>query len=647
MPSENTKNFKNNFKNNFKSNYKSNFSIKFNKNYKSQEPDDNIDTLTSNYTTSDHSILTIENNSIISENKKITNKHKNTKKNKIITNKNNQHTKENNFIPNNCILLKNKAVDNANSSFTPINKNNITKECHICCDNIYISSIYSCKHEICYKCSARLLFLYKNKKCPICKESQNKPYFYQLESNDKIINKLENENIRQDNVNMITNEKGLNICTNNRKNVMNSLHKEDDNNEVLDKKNNIFPTRLEDDFAFYQNEKIKNLIEDLICIKCINCQKSFKNKKELEKHFKIHNSLLCITCLENNHLFWHEIKSYSPEQLFLHRKGENKELGFEGHIYCIFCNFYLYDKIAARNHCIQNHQICTVCDILGNRQNYYKDFTSLQQHYRAQHYCCSNSNCIRNMSYVFPTKSELWAHYLGHHGIEMNISKIFLSNNIEYPSVFILENQNYIHNLMSGNRINNLVKDFYNTTHDRKKLNSSLNSLLDSSSNSSLDSALYSSKLLFPTFSSLSLSSTPKNNINNVNSSNNISHPDYLNRSTINQESKLKEKRINKIKSITNNFIYEINEIIENFLLDNKSIDEMVREIEDCVGPCLKILESVDFDRKSKIVNDFIKEYKNKLKFPSFSKNIAKENKEKKKKEFKILSLSDFKGNKK
>lgn len=407
-------------------------------------------------------------------------------------------------------------------------------ECHICCERRKYSVKYGCSHEICHKCAARLIYLYKDKRCPMCKYDQDKPVFRRSspEAEDEV-------------------------------------SKEPAKKKVL-----------EDNFAQFENEDVRQRVKSLLVVKCKNCKEIFSSKKELIGHFKAkHSALLCSTCLENNHQFWYEFQQYTPETLSQHRRGQMKESGFEGHVHCPFCTFWLYNRDAAKKHCNQEHQLCTVCDSIGYKFQFYKNFGELEQHYRSRHYCCDNPVCVKNLCYVYAYKSEVCAHSMTHHGLDLQYSDITLKNE-KNPQVFSLkegkaEDEDESPYTRGVNILTPLVKTPF-----------------------------------FPSF--LQGKSIPDA----------TAVPSFLNRQIVHEAQTASSQRLNILRDICPNFAKEISVIIEKYISGSKPLPEMVSEIEDSAGSaaCLKILGRISFFQRQKEVSVFIEQYKKELKFPKFKK---------------------------
>lgn len=483
-------------------------------------------------------------------------------------------------------------------------------DCSICCENFTFQAVYSCSHKICYKCATRLVYLYGDKKCPICKSEKNTPFFEQVNCS-----KAHKNDIKENNKNgSKAHAAKSRIVSLNDISLLSGKISESLKNIKIEEK------VYSDQHATFQNEKVHELIKGLLLIKCKECNAKFASKKDLMAHFKnVHSLLLCSTCVDQGHRFWYEYSSYTPETLGKHRRGNSNEPGFDGHIHCTFCSIWLYSKEIARKHCMLEHQICTVCDVLGKKLQFFKNFSELEQHYRSQHFCCSQAVCVRNHCYVYAYKSELCAHSITHHGIGMVLSDISVKNE-KNPEVFSLyekdQNADQQENLYSTgvNILNPLVNEPF-----------------------------------FPSFSRspASLASAPSP-FKKVVSQQAV--PSFLNRQILHDIQGANKHREGVIKEVTNSFYVEISAMIEKFITGSKPLSEMISEIEDSVGKenCLKILQRISFLHKQVEVTAFIVQYKKELKFPVLKKAVkpvVTENESSKKKGpgFRIIDFTNRK----
>ncbi|KAM0679455.1 hypothetical protein GINT2_002297 [Glugoides intestinalis] len=441
-----------------------------------------------------------------------------------------------------------------------------SRECHICCEKSIYFGIYGCKHEICYKCATRLIYLYKDMRCPMCKNDKEIPVFSKVKDEFKKVK--ERNSISLEELNKVLLERGKGV---------------------------------EDKYARFSSEEVLEKVRSLLMIKCKECKELIKTKKELLVHFKEkHAALLCSTCLENNHQFWYEFVSYSPESLGKHRRGQFNESGFEGHVYCPFCSAWLYNKEMAKKHCNSEHQICTVCDSTGIRLQFYKGFTALEAHYRSKHYCCDNAVCLKNYCYVYAHKSELCAHLLTRHGQEKNLEDILLKGE-KNPPVFSL-------------------------------CDTAAGGETGESTGEDVEVPLVQQPF-FPTFLKGRVNGREEEGV-----------PSFLNREIVRDARSVNTHRKRMLVEISPAFGEEISEIIEKYILGSKSLDEMISEIEESVGKeqCLKVLNKVPFLQKQREINEFQIKYKKEIKFPVFKKAPKKDDGAKvaEKKTFKIISLT-------
>ncbi|KAF7683088.1 E3 ubiquitin-protein ligase hel2 [Astathelohania contejeani] len=237
-------------------------------------------------------------------------------------------------------------------------------DCPICLTTLtYYSATYECTHTLCILCAARLIFLYRQTKCPICKKTV--------------------ETVRFGDTNReptkITKEIGIQIQ--------------------------------------YTSTEVQKQIEELLDWKCKLCMHKFHNKQMLSQHYRTsHSKLMCPECTEHGRHFSKEIAVYTPSSLRQHRRGELDEPGFPGHIFCIFCNEYFYDTELATKHCKQMHELCVHCDRQGRRCRYLRNYTELEGHYIEEHFCCDYARCREKRCFSFTYKSELLEHLAVVHG---------------------------------------------------------------------------------------------------------------------------------------------------------------------------------------------------------------------------------------
>lgn len=92
------------------------------------------------------------------------------------------------------------------------------------------------------------------------------------------------------------------------------------------------------------------------------------------------------------------------------KKGDFDEDGnvYFFHPYCNYCLKYFYDEEAIVKH-MPDHFTCHVCGP-EYKYIYYKNYPSLEKHFRISHYLCEETQCKQNSFIVFKTAPELDIH---------------------------------------------------------------------------------------------------------------------------------------------------------------------------------------------------------------------------------------------
>lgn len=145
---------------------------------------------------------------------------------------------------------------------------------------------------------------------------------------------------------------------------------------------------------------------------------------DLHRHVKsAHKKRMCDLCTRNKRVFTHEHELFAEKALEKHmRHGDDKpgsadQTGFKGHPLCAFCGERFYDDDKLYEHCRMKHERCFICDRRDSRQpHYYENYNSLEQHFRKDHYLCSDRECMEKKFVVFETDMDLQAHRLAEHG---------------------------------------------------------------------------------------------------------------------------------------------------------------------------------------------------------------------------------------
>lgn len=131
---------------------------------------------------------------------------------------------------------------------------------------------------------------------------------------------------------------------------------------------------------------------------------------------------MCDLCTRNKKVFTHEHELFSERQLDKHirqgddRPGAASQTGFKGHPLCAFCDDRFYDDDKLYEHCRMKHERCFLCDRRDARQpHYYLDYHALEEHFRRDHYPCTDAECLEKKFVVFDSELDLQAHRLSEH----------------------------------------------------------------------------------------------------------------------------------------------------------------------------------------------------------------------------------------
>ena len=145
---------------------------------------------------------------------------------------------------------------------------------------------------------------------------------------------------------------------------------------------------------------------------------------DLHRHVKgTHHKVMCDLCTRNKKVFTHEHELFTIPELRKHEKfgddnpGAVDQSGFKGHPECGFCRQRFYGDDELYTHCRDKHERCHLCDRRnsGREQQYYVDYSSLEQHFRKDHFSCLDQECLDKKFVVFDSEMDLKAHQLETH----------------------------------------------------------------------------------------------------------------------------------------------------------------------------------------------------------------------------------------
>ncbi|KAJ3019776.1 UNVERIFIED_CONTAM: hypothetical protein HDU68_010505 [Siphonaria sp. JEL0065] len=245
--------------------------------------------------------------------------------------------------------------------------------CFICTDPISWYAVGECNHRVCHLCSLRLRALLKDNNCSMCKTALSNVIF--TGDGEKPFNEF----------------------------VLNRMAK-------VDRKLSI---HFDTDQAY----------DDVMILLRFNCPDPEcdvacpSGWPELKKHVRsAHNKYLCDLCTRHKKLFTHEHTMYTQSDLDKHFKtGDANDPSFKGHPKCGFCNVHFYGDDELYEHCRKQHEQCFLCTGVGIRHQYYEDYNRLEQHFRKEHFCCMDPECLEKKFQVFFSDIDLKAHEMQVH----------------------------------------------------------------------------------------------------------------------------------------------------------------------------------------------------------------------------------------
>ncbi|KAI0536672.1 hypothetical protein GGR58DRAFT_514380 [Xylaria digitata] len=251
--------------------------------------------------------------------------------------------------------------------------------CFICASPVIHQSVAPCNHRTCHICALRMRALYKNKECAHCRTVSSFVIF-----TDDATKRYEDYSDRD-------------------------ITSTDDHIGIR-----------------YTNEDIVGDTILLLRYNCpdTSCDFAGLGWPDLHRHVRsTHNKRMCDLCTRNKKVFTHEHDLFADKELEKHMRhgddmpGAVDQTGFKGHPLCAFCGSRFYDDDKLYEHCRNKHERCFLCDRENPRQpHYYRDYDSLEEHFKKDHYLCLDRECLEKKFVVFGSEMDLKAHQLSEHG---------------------------------------------------------------------------------------------------------------------------------------------------------------------------------------------------------------------------------------
>ncbi|CAH0480485.1 unnamed protein product [Peronospora belbahrii] len=169
--------------------------------------------------------------------------------------------------------------------------------------------------------------------------------------------------------------------------------------------------------------------DDLCSLREFRCRmKRCREKKhslgQLKEHMRHdHGVAFCELCLTHQSFFIQEQEVFTKGALKGHNSGRSRggladpkhaNTGKDFHPMCQFCRKRFYGDKELYEHLERDHFKCHICKV---ENEYFRNYASLETHFRREHHLCENSRCLEMRFVVFPNDVEYHAHMSSIHGI--------------------------------------------------------------------------------------------------------------------------------------------------------------------------------------------------------------------------------------
>eukprot|EP00158_Paraphelidium_tribonemae_P006822 Partr_v1_DN27986_c1_g1_i1_m11048 putative Zinc finger protein len=249
--------------------------------------------------------------------------------------------------------------------------------CPICTDSITIYGFGPCNHRVCHVCCIRLRALYKKLSCALCK------------SECKSV-------------------------------ILTSDRRPDIPFASFNLKSMLFDRKLS---AYCDDQETLDDITTLLRFNCPDtaCDQALANWAGLKDHVrKSHKRVLCEICIRHKKIFAHEHQLYTQASLLTHKKEGDGDPSFRGHPECRFCLQFFYSADELFEHCRERHEECHVCRQKGVKDQYFRDYNSLEEHFGSDHYLCRDRECLEKKFVVFDSEIDFKGHMATEHAGTMS-----------------------------------------------------------------------------------------------------------------------------------------------------------------------------------------------------------------------------------
>ncbi|KAG7389475.1 hypothetical protein PHYPSEUDO_010360 [Phytophthora pseudosyringae] len=256
--------------------------------------------------------------------------------------------------------------------------------CLLCADPIQFHAVGACDHHgICSKCSMRMRLIMDDRNCPMCKRPL-----------ERVV-----------------------VSTNARPYESFQLWGDAAGPEsVLDEPSEMI---FVDCNAHYY--ELRSLREFKCRMK--RCREAKHSLGQLKEHLRQeHGAEFCELCLTHQSFFIQEQEVFTKGALKGHHVGRTRggpagqkhaNTGKDFHPMCQFCRKRFYGDKELYEHLERDHFKCHFCKV---ENEYFRNYASLETHFRREHHLCEDRRCLEMRFVVFPNDIEYQAHMSSVHG---------------------------------------------------------------------------------------------------------------------------------------------------------------------------------------------------------------------------------------
>jgi len=271
-----------------------------------------------------------------------------------------------------------------------VDRADFENHCVVCTDEAEDWAISDCNHIVCANCSHRMRYLYKDTVCVMCKSKVKKV----------VVTTKTSRNFDEFDLKTLHYDKQVDtyytdIITANRFKAFRSLQcpvcfREDENS-------------LDISSAF---ESMKNLhlhVRDahqrVLCDICVAFRKCYVCEQDVFASDHINKGGKHGASGQPSAAVAPKIDSGKDQTIKKHVR--------EAHPLCQYCRKHFFDDDALYGHLQKSHDSCFICERNGILYQYFRNYASLENHYRKEHYMCESPDC---QGIVYDSAVDLQVH---------------------------------------------------------------------------------------------------------------------------------------------------------------------------------------------------------------------------------------------